>query len=57
MKGAFESGQPPEWELFDVEKDPHEMHNLYGNPKYTKITEQLKKELARVQAEADDKPV
>lgn len=30
------------WELFDLEKDPEEMHNLYGKKKYEKITKELK---------------
>lgn len=33
------------WELFDLQKDAHEMHNLYGQRKYHKITATLKKQL------------
>jgi hypothetical protein len=33
------------WELFDLEKDPHEMHNLYGRKGYTNITVQLQSRL------------
>lgn len=33
------------WELFDLKKDTHEMNNLYGQKKYTKITANLKKQL------------
>ena len=30
------------WELYDLKKDPREMHNLFGKPGYEKITEKLK---------------
>ena len=43
-----------EWELFDLKKDPEEMHNLYGKPGMEKITQQLKKELLRLQTQYDD---
>lgn len=33
------------WELFDLEKDPHEMNNLYGKASYKKITLALKSRL------------
>ena len=33
------------WELFDLQKDPNEMNNLYGKKGYEKITDQMKKEL------------
>jgi arylsulfatase A-like enzyme len=35
-----------EWELFDLEKDPSEMHNVYNNAAYSKVKMQMKKELA-----------
>ncbi len=34
-----------EWELFDLQKDPHEMHNLYGDPAYAQVTVTLKHQL------------
>ena len=36
---------PPEWELFDLRNDPHELHNLYGDPGYRPIVEQLQKRM------------
>lgn len=33
------------WELYDLQKDPNEMNNLYGKKGYEKITDQMKKEL------------
>ncbi|MEZ5364492.1 MAG: DUF4976 domain-containing protein [Bryobacterales bacterium] len=26
-----------EWELFDLDRDPHEMHSFYGDPEYAKV--------------------
>jgi uncharacterized sulfatase len=37
---------PPEFELFDVIKDPLELHNLAGNPEYEPVIAQLKTQLA-----------
>lgn len=43
-----------EWELFDMERDPSEMHNLYGKPGYEKVTSQLREEMKRLQLQYDD---
>jgi len=37
------------WELFDLQKDPNEMNNVYANPEYADIVIDLKKELKRLQ--------
>lgn len=42
------------WELYDLEKDPHEMSNVYGKKGYEKITENLKKELKKLQLQYKD---
>ena len=39
----------PDWELFDMQSDPHEMKNLYHDPKYASVVKQLKAELERSQ--------
>jgi len=44
------------WELYDMEKDPREMNNLYSNSEYAPIVKQLKAELARLQKEFKDNP-
>lgn len=44
----------PYWELYDINNDPQEMNNLYGNPKYTKLTKKLKKELLKLKKEYKD---
>lgn len=33
------------WELFDMEKDPHELHNVYDDPNYADVVKKLKTEL------------
>jgi arylsulfatase A-like enzyme len=43
-----------QWELFDLEHDPFEMHNLYGQPGHEKITADLKAELARLKNAVGD---
>ncbi|MCZ6835962.1 MAG: sulfatase-like hydrolase/transferase, partial [Planctomycetota bacterium] len=34
-----------EWELYDLESDPRELNNVYGDAKYTHIVDQLKQEI------------
>ena len=41
-------------QLFDLENDPAETHNLYGNPDYADIQEDLTAELSRLMKEAGD---
>ena len=53
----FSSGSndfPPEWELFDLEEDPHEMYSVYGEAEYTEVQASLKKELKRLRRVYDD---
>jgi len=42
------------WELYDLEKDPKEMNNVYDNPEYTSVIKQLKKELHKKRKELGD---
>jgi uncharacterized sulfatase len=42
---------PIAWELYDLEKDPHENTNQYNNPVYKKTIILLKKELKRLMQE------
>ena len=37
-----------EWELYDLKRDPREMHSVYGSPEYTAITARLKDELTQL---------
>jgi arylsulfatase A-like enzyme len=43
-----------EWELFDLQKDPHELNNVYGNPDYAATVKELTGELGRLRQELDD---
>jgi arylsulfatase A-like enzyme len=44
----------PEWELFDLEKDPQELNNVINDPAYAGVVEELKDELHRLQSEVGD---
>ena len=35
-------------ELYDLEADPHEMHNLYGEPQYQEKTQEMEREMQRL---------
>ncbi len=43
-----------EWELYDLMKDPREMHNVYNDPAYAKIVKDLHGELQRLQKQYGD---
>lgn len=45
---------PQEFELYDLETDPDEMHNPYGNPKYADLTKQLAARLEELRRETND---
>ena len=39
------------WELFDLERDPDELNNCYGDPEYQEIKDRLAQEILRWQTE------
>ena len=43
-----------EWELYDLEKDPHEMQNVYGDPAYADVQGMLHKRLTELREEYGD---
>lgn len=47
----------PYWELYDLQSDPQEMHNIYGQPGTETIARELKAELRRLQRKYGDQPV
>lgn len=55
--GALKESKAPEWELFDLKKDPHELKNVYGDPSYRKVVQDLKDELHRLQKKVGDEPM
>lgn len=44
------------WEFYDLENDPHEVNNLYGDPDYEQIAEKLKDELERLRSHYEVPP-
>jgi arylsulfatase A-like enzyme len=43
-----------EWELFDLEKDPHEMKSVYNDPAYSEIQVKLHKKLLELRSKYKD---
>ena len=43
-----------EWELFDLKNDPNEMNNIYNDPKYSEIKEQMHKKLSELRVKYGD---
>lgn len=54
--GAVDEPRKPEWELFDLEKDPRELNNLYNDPDYAEVIKELKAELRHLQVKLRDQP-
>ena len=44
------------WELYDLQEDPHEMHNVYDDPAYAGVRETMHQELTRLQQQYGDSP-
>ena len=40
-----------EWELFDLQTDPHELKSVYDDPAYAKVREEMAAELIRLRVE------
>ncbi|GAB3027436.1 sulfatase [Niabella terrae] len=43
-----------EWEMYDLEKDPQEMNNVYNNPEYKKIRQDLHQQLESLRKKYKD---
>jgi len=43
-----------EWELFDLQKDPHELKSVFADPAYAATVKELKTELYRLKKELKD---
>ncbi len=54
--GAHGPVDPMEWELFDLETDPYELHNLAEDPAAAAIRADLEAELVRLQQAVGDEP-
>jgi len=53
-EGAIDEPKDPEWELFDLKKDPLEMNNVFDDPEYSEKVRELKEKLNRAKREAKD---
>jgi arylsulfatase A-like enzyme len=52
--GAKDITLDPEWELYDRDKDPRQMRNVYGDPNYVLVQRALWAELERLRKEVGD---
>ncbi len=43
-----------QWEMYDLVKDPNELRNVYDDPAYAKLREELKAEMYRLKKELKD---
>lgn len=57
LEGTGEGGQEKEWELFDCEKDPLELFNVYHDPGYQEIVRKMTALLDDKMAEIGDEPL
>ena len=55
IRKAFDTfAKPPEFELYDLDNDPWEFHNLAGKAEYAEVEQRLKTALEVWQRETDD---
>jgi hypothetical protein len=54
--GASDETREPEWELFDLERDPDELHNRYDDPAYAAVVADLTGQLTALQLHYLDTP-
>lgn len=47
---------PVEWELYDLAQDPHELRNVYHDPAYAAVRDDLARRMWQEQARLLDKP-
>ena len=54
MPGTKPGGQKQEWELFDCEKDPMELFNVWEEAEYTEVAQKMVGILEKKMAEIGD---
>lgn len=52
--GALDEPKEKEWELFDLQQDSAELHNVYHDPVYADVVKQLEEELYALKRELKD---
>ena len=53
-KGTHEMPYTPDWELFDMKRDPQEMKNYYNDKHYQKVIAKLKEKLYQLKSAYED---
>lgn len=56
-QALFMAAKKPKEELFDLRKDPHEIHNVAGDPEYQVVLKEMRGEMAKWRKTINDKPV
>ncbi|MGW5188083.1 sulfatase family protein [Kribbella sp. NPDC004138] len=56
VEGSADTTYPPEWEMYDLQADPRELHNIADDPTHAGIRDQLETELTRLQYHYGDTP-
>lgn len=49
-----ENQTPPAWELYDLQKDPEELNNVYDDPSYAEVRDTLKTQFAKLRKDIGD---
>jgi arylsulfatase A-like enzyme len=52
--GAVQENTPAGWELYDMKNDPYELKNLYNDPAYKEVVQELKEQLFKIKSELKD---
>ena len=52
--GALDTKTTPDWELYDLRTDPHELNNVYRNPRYAEVVMRLKRQLLELKESIGD---
>ena len=56
IEGNTGGAEEPEWELFDLQRDPYELRSVYGEPGYAELTAELTGLLQELQGAVGDRP-
>ncbi len=54
MTGSESTKTKPTWEFYDLQSDPQENHNVYGEAQYEKIIKEMKNDLKRLRKTYND---
>jgi N-acetylglucosamine-6-sulfatase len=54
VTGAVQEPTEPHWELYDLVNDPQEMNNVYHDPAYAELADQLKTNLLNLKKQVGD---